>query len=353
MTTHRYFHGIDMLRFFSALSVMSFHFGYVSEASNFKPLWPYTWFGWVGVEIFFVISGFVIANSARGVTATEFLRGRILRLYPAVWFCATLTLFVRMPGDLLSSFLRSITLFPKGPWISSVYWTLAVEIAFYSLVFLLLWIKAFSWIGRVALILTILSTCYLTVVAVHIEAISDHINVFLLRHGCFFALGIWLWLATTRPLKPWERIAFAGSIIPCVLEICLTGITFLPNKVLGLPWIFVPVLLWGGAVASIWFSSQAKRGIPPKITSFIRTLGLMTYPLYLVHDELGHSLIGMLISIGTNKWMALAAGASAIIGLSWFISTLWEPQIRTILGMIFDRMTLGAVVVAKGSRKGG
>ena len=346
MTSHRYFYGIDIIRFFSAISVMSFHFGYVSEAANFKPIWACTWFGWVGVEIFFVISGFVIANSARGVSATEFLRGRILRLYPAVWLCATLTFFVRMPDNLLSPFLRSIALFPKGPWISSVYWTLAVEISFYSLLFLLLCLKAFSWIGRVALILTIFSTCYLTIVALRIGAVSDHINVFLLRHGCFFAVGIWLWLATTRPLKPWERIALAGSIAPCILEICLTGITFLPNQVISPAWIFIPALFWGSAVASIWFSSQAKCTIHPKITSFVRTLGLMTYPLYLVHDELGHWLIGNLISIGTNKWLALAIGAAAIIGLSWLICTLWEPKIRGILGTIFDRMTLGAAMLA-------
>src|SRR5712675_1260110 len=55
---------------------------------------PYTWFGWVGVEIFFVISGFVIANSASKSSATEFLVGRALRLYPAVWVCATATLLV-------------------------------------------------------------------------------------------------------------------------------------------------------------------------------------------------------------------------------------------------------------------
>ncbi|MGD5438086.1 hypothetical protein QUS99_22630, partial [Xanthomonas citri pv. citri] len=55
---------------------------------------PFTWFGWVGVEIFFVISGFVIANSASQASPGEFLLGRALRLYPAVWVCATATFLV-------------------------------------------------------------------------------------------------------------------------------------------------------------------------------------------------------------------------------------------------------------------
>lgn len=348
MTSHRYFYGIDVIRFLSAVSVMSFHFGYLNAAASFKPIWPYTWFGWVGVEIFFVISGFVIANSARGVNPTKFLRGRVLRLYPAVWLCATLTLSVQMPGDWLSPYLRSIALFPKGPWISSVYWTLAVEIAFYSAMFLLLCFKAFPWISRTALILTILSTCYLIIVAFHFGSVSDHINVFLLRHGCFFALGIWLWLATTRPLKSWERTALAGSIVPCVLEIFLTGMKYLPNQVIEPFWVVVPILLWGIAVVGISLSSQADRAINPRIVSLVRTLGLMTYPLYLVHDELGHWFIGTLISTGINKWLALSIGAMAIIGLSWLICTLWEPQIRVILGTIFDQMN---TMVVKGLQK--
>src|ERR1700760_4093119 len=67
---------------------------YVSAGLHFESAAPFTWFGWVGVEIFFVISGFVIANSASNASAKEFLFGRVLRLYPAVWICSTLTFMV-------------------------------------------------------------------------------------------------------------------------------------------------------------------------------------------------------------------------------------------------------------------
>ncbi|MBS0250746.1 MAG: acyltransferase family protein, partial [Proteobacteria bacterium] len=68
---------LDAVRFFAALCVMLFHLGFYDWAStnsvvgqmfanstSFPQAAPYTSFGWVGVEIFFVISGFVIANSA-------------------------------------------------------------------------------------------------------------------------------------------------------------------------------------------------------------------------------------------------------------------------------------------------
>jgi hypothetical protein len=67
---------------------------YVAADVQFQAAAPFTWFGWVGVETFFVISGFVIANSAIKSSVIEFLFGRALRLYPAVWVCSTLTFVV-------------------------------------------------------------------------------------------------------------------------------------------------------------------------------------------------------------------------------------------------------------------
>src|SRR6266516_7176941 len=50
--------------------------------------------GHIGVDIFFVISGFIIAYSAENSSAYEFLRSRIVRLVPAVWIIAPVTLAV-------------------------------------------------------------------------------------------------------------------------------------------------------------------------------------------------------------------------------------------------------------------
>ena len=51
---------------------------------------PWGSFGWIGVEIFFVISGYVIASSAEGAAPRTFLRRRAQRLLPAAWVCATI-----------------------------------------------------------------------------------------------------------------------------------------------------------------------------------------------------------------------------------------------------------------------
>jgi peptidoglycan/LPS O-acetylase OafA/YrhL len=157
----KHFPLLDLLRFGAALGVAVFHltfwsWGYSSinaplgfehhVAANvqFPSAAPFTWFAWVGVEIFFVISGFVIANSASKSSATEFLFGRALRLYPAVWVCSTLTFIVLLffasgsASEFIVPYLRAMLLVPKGlngQWLDCIYWTLAAEMAFYGLVF--------------------------------------------------------------------------------------------------------------------------------------------------------------------------------------------------------------------------
>src|SRR5258706_118249 len=146
MTPRTYYYGLDLLRFGSALIVASFHLFFWSwagvystidqtnhlfaEAANFQSAAELTWFGWVGVEVFFVISGFVIANSANVASPMEFLVGRVLRLCPAVWICATgtLTALYFIAGDPLSvlwgPYVKSLLLIPRSRWIDAVYWTL-------------------------------------------------------------------------------------------------------------------------------------------------------------------------------------------------------------------------------------
>src|SRR6201990_2179946 len=117
---------------------------YVAADVLYPSAAPFTWFGWVGVEIFFVISGFVIANSASKSSPSQFLLGRALRLYPAVWVCATATLLVLVifgtgsASQYIAPYIHAMTLVPEGVTKQSldvVYWTLAAETAFYGLVF--------------------------------------------------------------------------------------------------------------------------------------------------------------------------------------------------------------------------
>ena len=93
-----------------------------------------TRYGYLGVEFFFMISGYVIFFSAKNRTALKFAVNRAVRLFPAYWFAVLFTSFFAYfwGGELMStSLLRSVanlTMIHSFFGVSNVdgvYWTLA------------------------------------------------------------------------------------------------------------------------------------------------------------------------------------------------------------------------------------
>ena len=90
-------------------------------------------YGWIGVEIFFVISGFVICMSCWGRTPRQFFVSRGIRLYPAYWFAIVFTtaVLVAVPGvwnrlklrDVLLNFTR-LESGSGGDNVDGVHWAL-------------------------------------------------------------------------------------------------------------------------------------------------------------------------------------------------------------------------------------
>ena len=81
---------LDALRGITVLLVFMFHYVMVTEEH-------YDWFVWgtTGVDLFFIISGFVISLSIEHVSsAKEFIRNRFARLYPTYWFSVSFTFII-------------------------------------------------------------------------------------------------------------------------------------------------------------------------------------------------------------------------------------------------------------------
>jgi peptidoglycan/LPS O-acetylase OafA/YrhL len=369
---------LDPLRFAAALGVAVFHqmfwswawssIGvpgferYVAADVLFPSAAPFTWFGWVGVEIFFVISGFVIANSASESSPTEFLLGRALRLYPAVWVCATATLIVLLlfgsgsASEFILPYIHAMLLVPKGvtgQWLDCVYWTLAAEMAFYGLVFCAMLTKTIT-LRHLAWGLTVYSAVFNTfaVLVLSLTTPSDipylvilmfrvPCAAFLLCHGCFFALGIWLFISANRELTAGEKIAVAVTCLSGAAEIYFFASFFLTS----IPAIadqspFVPIIVWAAAVFLIAVAANRSRrstGIASAEaagylrTGYLRTLGLITYPLYLTHNVIGAAIIRVLIDAGLDASLAVWAALSILVLVCWFICAKVEPTVRRAL----------------------
>ncbi|WP_426625934.1 acyltransferase family protein [Leifsonia sp. McL0607] len=114
---------LDILRLVAALAVLFFHWLFWAPthgATAFEST-PVTWlaaYGFLGVQLFFIISGFVIFLSASGRTAFAFATGRATRLYPAFWAGVLLTTGTILlttqstPLELLPRFLANLTMAP-------------------------------------------------------------------------------------------------------------------------------------------------------------------------------------------------------------------------------------------------
>jgi peptidoglycan/LPS O-acetylase OafA/YrhL len=371
---------LDPLRFGAALLVAVFHLTfwswawpsigvapgfehYVATGVQLQSAAPFTWFGWVGVEIFFVISGFVIANSADKSSPVEFLFNRALRLYPAVWVCATLTLIVLLfagesSSEFILPYIRAMLLIPKGingQWIDCIYWTLAAEMAFYGLVFCTLLTKKIT-LRHLALGLTLYSGAFnafsLLVLsgAIRSETLYFVVLMFrvpcatwLLNHGCFFALGIWLFISANRKLTAVEQLAVAVTCLSGCAEIFYFSSYLSLNigEISGQSPL-VPIIVWAAAVLLIAVAAKRSRISGGNASSagagHLRMLGLITYPLYLTHNVVGSAIIRLLIDAGLDAYLAVGAGLGMLAVVCWFISARIEPAIRGLLGEFVSKI---------------
>nr|WP_256466834.1 acyltransferase [Bradyrhizobium sp. 149] len=364
---------LDPLRFAAALGVAIFHQMFWSSAWAsigvpgfertvaadvlYPSAAPYTWFGWVGVEIFFVISGFVIANSASNSSPGEFLLGRALRLYPAVWICATATLLVlllfgsRPASEFILPYIHAMLMVPKGvtgQWLDEVYWTLAAETAFYGLVFCAMLTKKVT-LRHLAFGLTIYSAIFNAVALLVLSCMTPSdlpylvilmfrvpCAAFLLSHGCFFALGIWLFISANRELTTLEQVAIAVTFLSGAAEIYFFASFFLSSiPAIADQSALVPIMVWAAAVLFIAVAANRSRRsagrASPEAPASLRTLGLITYPLYLTHNVIGTAIIRALVDAGLDATSAVWIALGMLVLVCWFICAKIEPAVRSAL----------------------
>jgi peptidoglycan/LPS O-acetylase OafA/YrhL len=161
---------------------------------------------------------------------------------------------------------------------------------------------------------------------------------FLLNHGCFFALGIWLFISANRKLTALEQVAAAVTCLSGVAEIYFFASFFLASiPAISDQSALVPIMVWAAAVLLIAAAANRSRrsaGIasPPAPAClrihYLRTLGLITYPLYLTHNVIGAEIIRVLVDAGLDATSAVWLAIGILVLVCWFICAKIEPSIR-------------------------
>ena len=289
--TDNYRPDIDGLRAFAVLSVVLYHaFPEVVRG------------GFVGVDIFFVISGFLITSilfteiTEHRFSLTTFYGRRIRRIFPALAVCLAAVLaygFVSlMPFELAqlgkhvffgAGFLSNIVLWSESGYFDSAatykpllhLWSLGIEEQFYILWPALLWL-AFQLKAKVGRLLAVLFLASFTInVALSITDISA---AFYLPVSRFWELLAGAGLAWRRQIV----LPKVRSWISCAgLAALLTSVALFTAEMRFPGWLALPTV--AGAAAVILAGPEAAMN---RIVFSNRTavfVGLISYPLYLWH----------------------------------------------------------------------
>jgi len=350
-------YGLDLIRFLAAMAVLEWHVAYRfydARADHIRmfvdgvptgegPLHAVTQWGWIGVQIFFVISGLVISYSAEGTGPRRFLLGRFGRLFPGVLVCAAVivsidALFWHQSLTLLAKEVAKTLLFwPLGGWLVPQFWTLPVEIAFYAVIWAFVAMGATDRLDGLALTLVGISALHAALIALGLAQIHGQLaNVLLLKHGMYFAMGICLCSIDRKGWSPARLLVIAGGIALAALEIPQSMHPYgVYSAAAPHAWIW-PFAIWLSAVALItlslgWRSEIARLVRAARLGGLLRTIGLATYPLYLIHIHVAGLAITLALAVGIGLMPALALGAVLSVLAAAVIAVLVEPQVRRLV----------------------
>ncbi|MBT2227450.1 acyltransferase [Nonomuraea sp. NEAU-A123] len=334
---------LDLLRFVAALAVLAFHYliAFASvwgdrPAELFPAVAPIAGLGILGVELFFVISGFVILMSAWGRGLGAFARSRFVRLYPAYWLslAAVAALYgltgakaldpKLSPGEYLVNASMFQRLF-KVMDASGVYWSLWAELRFYLLMAVLVIIGVTY--GRVMIFAGLWLAAALGAELLGNEVLNE---IVMPRYAPYFVAGMSLYLVhkNRNAVLPWLYVA-GGYVLSVhsALErvhgrIKLAGIKSMPVSDLS---VIITITLVFAVMSLVALGAFRLR---PSRT--LAALGATTYPLYLFHSVVGVALIPLLAA-RMAPWAAALTTALAAVLLSYLVYSLAERPIQRLL----------------------
>ncbi|MGA6222911.1 acyltransferase family protein [Streptomyces umbrinus] len=332
---------LDGLRLIAALMVAAYHYGgrggEVTQAwgTSAKAQFPtlHSWFayGCLGVQVFFVISGFVICMSGWGRPLRSFFASRASRLLPSYWAAIIIvTVVFALPVVAYKTVSPSDTLVnltmmqqPLGAdRVLGVCWTLWAEVRFYAL-FALCVVMPGATRQRV-----IMFCAGWTLAAVLTQAANEPLLdlVLMPEYAPFFIGGIGLYLVHRD-----RHDAYAWGIVIVSWLIgqnqAVRGLWHAPNPdffsyrtsfgiVLVVTFGFVAVAV----IALGWLNWANWR--------WLTVAGALTYPFYLVHEHLGWVAIEAYHqTLGIPAYATLPLTVLTMLALAWLLNRFVEDQL--------------------------
>lgn len=349
---------LDGLRGVAILLVISYHY-FSRFASHPARPYPYDSFwagnllfvnGHYGVQLFFAISGFVIALTlVRSRTPAEFFVRRLARLLPAMMVCSVLTLlFINHYPDYFNASLQDLLpswtfidgdvwewIFPgtKFEWIDGAYWSLFVEVRFYLIACLVYFLFKDRFLEALTFV-TFLSSF-----------LHASLGFFQLRR--YAEIFSWIFLSGYMPWFLLGASAYAVHIGRIRLGLVMAGVSELIIVAASVKGHSLSAVFVSFALLGLFVAIRRWRFIEKLVSaSMLRVVGVASYSLYLLHQNIGVTLIGVIgrrfeLDIFAGTILALCV-ALLMIFASQLVWKCWEvPANRRIVSAYAARLVMG------------
>ncbi len=299
--------------------------------------------GHFGVELFFIVSGFVISLTLRRCASpVDFTAKRIARLVPAMLVCSVTTFVIinyMVPTAAfdakLVDFLPSWTFTAPALWtwvdgdvqyIDNAYWTLFVEVRFYAwaCVFYFLFKERFE--VYVVVFAAIAIALYLTSHLIGAPSLAKVIDfLFISRHLAWFVAGILFYRIYDQR---GDRFTYVSLVL---VALFLAAYMPLSAKSFDKAWIALAFACLNLGLFATFVLRPQTFDIPGART--LQLIGLSSYPLYLLHQKIGVTLISQIDPALPVFVQLILVGAivAGLIGAAVLIYRTVEVPGKTLL----------------------
>jgi len=323
---------VQVCRAFAVLAVVFFHLSESSRTELGSTFFgSFSKFGYSGVDLFFVISGFIIFYTSskyiENKTPFKFLIKRLLRLYPVYWivigglFVASyLMTDTSSVGDTFSAadIPATISLWFGHEMLNGVSWSLSYELYFYFMFFLFLLNRKFLLVGASVLTLSVVNLL-IAPEWLNTGVLEYLTNPFLIEFG-FGLLAAYL-------VK--EKIG--GPILGVLGVVLLLIGGYLYDHEIS------RILLYGipSFLIVVGFSSwEVKKNIEFKFLKIPSLIGDASYSMYLIHLpmlRIAHKISAKHVDSVMSNYVVNFFIVISIIGVSiLFYSFIEKPLIKKL-----------------------
>lgn len=330
---------IDLFRFFAALGVVLFHYlfrgTFLENVTKvqFPEIGLFFKYGYLGVDLFFIISGFVISLSIQSRSIKKFAISRLTRLYPAYWFSVIFTfLMIFFFGKPFyeagfTQFIGNLSMFQSFIGIKNidgVYWTLFIELRFYILIALFLFLtnKVKIDIEKFILGWIAITIAYLYFGDIIIFKIAD--TILILKWSSYFIAGMLFHKIYQEKLN----LKYAILLLVCLAISVYHAVNRI--DVLSAEYdnvYFSPIIIAGSVILFYILMLLVSTGKLQAINSSkMVQFGLLTYPLYLIHQNIGFIMFNLLEGY-LNKYLILTIVVVFMLLISYFVHKAIEIPI--------------------------